>query len=561
MRIRTQLTAVLSLAFLFVIALWVASWAVNDNLDRISTSQIQSQLIAREVSALLLLTNEYALHAEERQAQQWRTRHQRILGLFGATADKTAAMPSDALAQAQLLSRFFDQLIAAKTVAENELQRRRTQLLLDQVLTKTQELFDTVNRASDGAFLQREKLEDQFHILVNAIPLFFLLLLLVIAALLFRRVLQPLSRLHQAVLAVANGDISVRSATTSTDEIGVVSRTFDALAVDLVTKLQQEVTERKQAEDDLQQQKEYLQTIFETEPECVKIVAPNGKLQNMNPAGLRMLEVDSLEEAQEIGLLDFVDPAYRNAFIELHKSVCAGNSGMLEFPIRGKKGTLRWLETHATPLRDGKNQSISLLGVTRDVTQHKAFRQELERQAHVDYLTGVNNRGHFVELAEVELARAIRYESEMSIFMLDVDFFKRINDSHGHQVGDRLLKTLAEVCRQTLREIDIVGRVGGEEFAVVLPETRITVAMEVAERLRAAIANTKVPMESGLPIQFSVSIGVASLISKDDNLDVLFSQADKALYEAKNTGRNKVCSAFDQKELRRDSHKHIGSAS
>ena len=146
-----------------------------------------------------------------------------------------------------------------------------------------------------------------------------------------------------------------------------------------------------------------------------------------------------------------------------------------------------------------------------------------------------------MQLAELELARAKRYDSNLSFFMLDIDFFKQINDAHGHKAGDTVLIKLAGVCQKTLREVDVIGRVGGEEFAVLLPETGVDEATEVAERLRTAIASTKVSMESGLPLRVNVSIGVTSLGSQDDNLDVLLNQADTALYKAKNSGRNKVC--------------------
>lgn len=297
------------------------------------------------------------------------------------------------------------------------------------------------------------------------------------------------------------------------------------------------------AEDRLSVQKEYLQAIFETEPECVKVVAADGKLLDMNAAGLRMLEVESLEEARNAGLVGFIAPEHREAFMALHRRVIAGNSGMCEFQIKGRKGTVRWLETHATPLCDAHGKVVSLLGVTRDVTERRIFQQQLEQQAHADSLTGLNNRGHFLQLAELELGRAVRYHNELSIFMLDIDFFKQINDTHGHKAGDRVLVKLAEVCRNTLREVDIIGRLGGEEFAMLLPETSEVEAAEVAERLRVSIESTEVPIESGVPIRITVSIGVASLRSKDDNLDLLLSKADGALYDAKHQGRNRVCVA------------------
>lgn len=167
----------------------------------------------------------------------------------------------------------------------------------------------------------------------------------------------------------------------------------------------------------------------------------------------------------------------------------------------------------------------------------------LEKKANIDFLTGVHSRGYFMEQAETELARAKRYDAHLSVFMLDIDHFKQINDSHGHKSGDAVLRKMAEVCQKTLRAVDIIGRVGGEEFAIMLPETDRVEAIEVAERLRSAIAEAKVPVESGLPLRFTVSIGVASIFTKEDNVDVLLNHADKALYEAKNSGRNRVCVA------------------
>lgn len=166
---------------------------------------------------------------------------------------------------------------------------------------------------------------------------------------------------------------------------------------------------------------------------------------------------------------------------------------------------------------------------------------ELERRAYYDYLTGLANRRYFLERAESELTRAVRYGSDLSIVMMDVDHFKQVNDTYGHKVGDLVLQKLAEVSRATLRDVDVTGRVGGEEFAILLPETGRDQAMEAAERLRAAISAAKVAMPSGLPLQITVSLGVTTLDGKDTNIDVLLNQADRALYRAKSEGRNRVC--------------------
>ena len=203
-------------------------------------------------------------------------------------------------------------------------------------------------------------------------------------------------------------------------------------------------------------------------------------------------------------------------------------------------GKIVWVHVLGHVARNEHGEATHVFGVVVDITQQKLFEQELEYQAHTDYLTGVSNRGHFVHEAELELARAIRYESAFSILMMDIDYFKHINDNFGHKAGDLVLKKLADLCRKTLREQDIMGRIGGEEFAILLPETSTTEAAEVAERLREAIASTKVPIKNGLPIVFTVSIGIASLTSPENNLDALLNLADKGLYEAKNSGRNKI---------------------
>lgn len=215
-----------------------------------------------------------------------------------------------------------------------------------------------------------------------------------------------------------------------------------------------------------------------------------------------------------------------------------------EFRVCWPNGEIHYIKAVAKVFRDEQGNPIRMLGTNIDVTDRKHLQFELERQAHIDYLTGVSNRRHFMALAELELNRSIRYDNPLSIFMMDIDHFKKINDSHGHKAGDSVLKKLAEVCRETLRQVDIIGRIGGEEFAILLPETEQTEAAEAAERLRESVAKVKVPLEGGLPLHFTISIGVASLISRDDNIDVLLNLADNALYKAKESGRNKVCLAM-----------------
>lgn len=226
---------------------------------------------------------------------------------------------------------------------------------------------------------------------------------------------------------------------------------------------------------------------------------------------------------------------------EMHQQrqlVLQGKSNQFVVDHQLANGEVRTVNVLTSTIRiKGKPLFFSIL---HDVTEQKQLQQELERQAHLDYLTGLSNRGSFMHHAEIELARAIRYDNKLCIFMMDIDHFKQVNDNYGHQTGDLVLKKLAEICKEVLREVDIIGRVGGEEFAILLPETSEDEGAEVAERLRVAIEKARVPLDRGLPVLFHVSIGVASLLSRDDNLDVLLAKADKALYEAKSAGRNRI---------------------
>jgi diguanylate cyclase (GGDEF)-like protein/PAS domain S-box-containing protein len=170
--------------------------------------------------------------------------------------------------------------------------------------------------------------------------------------------------------------------------------------------------------------------------------------------------------------------------------------------------------------------------------ENRNARNELEHRAYSDYLTDLANRRYFIEQAELELLRCERYEGELSLIMLDIDFFKKINDTYGHNIGDLVLQKIADLSRTILRDIDIIGRIGGEEFAILLPETNIEDAIIVAERLRVEISNASVILENA-EVTFTSSFGVVS--ASKSNIDELLIKADKALYKAKESGRNKVC--------------------
>jgi diguanylate cyclase (GGDEF)-like protein len=172
-----------------------------------------------------------------------------------------------------------------------------------------------------------------------------------------------------------------------------------------------------------------------------------------------------------------------------------------------------------------------------------ALEMETREQASHDVLTGLLNRRHFVEAAEIELSRAIRYDRPLSVIMLDLDEFKAINDTLGHAVGDQVLMAVGNRITSCLREVDLAGRMGGEEFALVLPETPWEAAAEVAERIVRSIGGHPVDV-AGAQVRVTASAGVAEQSADDSgalsSFDVALMHADQAMYAAKREGRNRV---------------------
>jgi diguanylate cyclase (GGDEF)-like protein/PAS domain S-box-containing protein len=198
-------------------------------------------------------------------------------------------------------------------------------------------------------------------------------------------------------------------------------------------------------------------------------------------------------------------------------------------------------------LKSGNGAGASYVAIIRDVTEQKQTEIELQRLADSDPLTGILNRRTFVIRAEREFIRAQRYDRPLSFAMIDIDNFKAVNDTYGHAAGDHALIHVVGIVTAGMRQPDVFGRWGGEEFALLLPETDEKSALITVQRLRQRIAET--PMERTealcIPLTVTVSIGVASkkpVGEEDDNtLEDMINRADQALYLAKRTGRNRAC--------------------
>lgn len=190
---------------------------------------------------------------------------------------------------------------------------------------------------------------------------------------------------------------------------------------------------------------------------------------------------------------------------------------------------------------DGQRSAMELLLVKNKLQTEQDLKKQIEIQARTDYLTGVHNRRRFIELAECELARAIRYERPLALLVIDIDHFKAINDAWGHATGDYVLQQVAQLIHGSLRCNDIFGRTGGEEFAALIPETQGREALEVAERLCGLIADAPIVPPGAEQIKVSVSLGLAELAGREIAFSALLDEADQAMYCAKQSGRSRVC--------------------
>ncbi|MDR3579764.1 MAG: GGDEF domain-containing protein [Oryzomonas sp.] len=173
----------------------------------------------------------------------------------------------------------------------------------------------------------------------------------------------------------------------------------------------------------------------------------------------------------------------------------------------------------------------------------------VEHAATFDELTGAYNRKSFIHLGNTEIERTRRYNLSLSLLMMDLDHFKHVNDSYGHDAGDSVLRQFSEICHQHLRGADIYGRIGGEEFAILLPHSDLTTAKEAAERIRQEVANYDFNIAAGKCLNVTVSVGVADLDDETADICPLLKQADTALYLSKSGGRNRVTS-IDRSQAR-----------
>ncbi len=272
-------------------------------------------------------------------------------------------------------------------------------------------------------------------------------------------------------------------------------------------------------------------SLIEKMVDGVLVIDTHNRIVDMNPAAQSLLNIDSNTFGKP------VEEAVKK-WHQYEKESFNFSYAQTEIELGGK--TKKHVDMQVTSIMDGKGKSLGRLIILHDITKLKLIQNELHILANRDSLTGANNRGHFMELAHKEILRASRYKRQLSIVIMDMDSFKKINDTYGHASGDQALIMLKNICAKNTRKMDIFARLGGEEFALLLPETAQNRAAELADRLRKFLEEAVI-RSGGVEFKSTISMGVAEInIQEHDTLETLLHRADRALYKAKAQGRNRV---------------------
>jgi diguanylate cyclase (GGDEF)-like protein len=398
----------------------------------------------------------------------------------------------------------------------------------------------------------------------------------------------PITRVADAATAVAQGDLTRRVAINTGDEIQQMANAFNYMAgeiAEMVGTLKEQVAQREQAQAQVNARNRELETLNQIAAELnnladlpqmldgtlkrvmelldftagwVALIDETGRFQLSAARGLPPTWLEDF--MRRTALCDcqrrLVTGELRHAINLVHcdriKNIQDTGNGItkhISVPLHvGARhvGVLNFSHVESTPINDEQLRLLTAIGneVSVAIERTRLF-DTVQQLAITDSLTGLCNRRHFFALLGQEVNRSSRYGAPLSLIMLDVDHFKQVNDTYGHVVGDQVLQAITQTCRAQVRQTDTLGRYGGEEFVILLPETPLNHARQIAERICNDIARLPVTISDRL-INITVSIGVASLERGYASPEKLLNDADRALYLSKQAGRNRVSiSEFD----------------
>jgi diguanylate cyclase (GGDEF)-like protein/PAS domain S-box-containing protein len=335
----------------------------------------------------------------------------------------------------------------------------------------------------------------------------------------------------------------------------VRDRTADLMEAN--EKLRHEIAGRRKADEALTRSEKFLGTIFDGihDPFCIFDRQMRAVRVNEAYAALKKSSVEELTGKKCGEIMKEWECACETCIVE--KTLNSADPCAKDKKVAMPGGREMWVEIYTYPIFDEEGRVSHVIEHTRDVTGRKKSEEErklliekLERLSRTDVLTGLLNRRGLRERLEHEMDRAGRYGSGMSLIICDIDHFKDINDRFGHDGGDRSLRFVAETFQKVLRKSDVLGRYGGDEFMLILPETGIDGARDFAERLCSLTWSSDVPLGGEFSVRMSLSIGVAAF-QKGIVVDAesLIRQADQAMYASKRSGRNRVTVAQETSPL------------
>ena len=348
--------------------------------------------------------------------------------------------------------------------------------------------------------------------------------------------------------------------------VGNKPNDYDNNDVEVISQLANsawDVVQRKQMEDTLRESEERFRLAFEHAHVGMTLVDLQGRFLKMNPQICLMFGY-SQGELEGKSIKEITHPDYQNVSFSFMQQAIEGRLDHSEFEklYIHKSGSFVWGLVSSSLVRNAAGVPLYFIAHIQDITARKQTESELlnlkesleeanrelqtalareQTLSHTDVLTGIHNRRHLFELAGQKLAVALRYQQPLAVMMMDIDHFKKVNDTFGHAVGDQMLKSVTQIACAKLRSADVIGRYGGEEFVILLPMTNAQQAILSAERIRAGVAALRVPTEKG-DASATLSIGIVEInheLSMEAVEDV-FRRADQAMYAAKQAGRNRV---------------------
>jgi diguanylate cyclase (GGDEF)-like protein/PAS domain S-box-containing protein len=317
------------------------------------------------------------------------------------------------------------------------------------------------------------------------------------------------------------------------------------LLIGLLAGLYRSQKKQERLAHSIVKEKEKAESYLNMADALIVAVDASGRITLVNHKGCEILDYPESELIGQNWLEVLALPEHREKAAEVFGRFVAGKSGPLmknaNFRVRDRQGNVHVLDLSSRLMYDEQGVISGTLSSGADVTQRRQLEEELKILATTDFLTGLSNRRHFLGAAVLAMESFRRYHRPLALLTLDIDHFKKINDTYGHATGDQVLVAVADTLRSVLRSADLCGRFGGEEFVCLLPETTETEARIVAERLRRSLAEQSVAAAEGT-VRFTASIGLTVADIGDVSVESLLQRADAAMYEAKKAGRNRVVS-------------------